>query len=583
MKQLPRIVLKGDRQAAEEMIREGVRQFDILLQQMKFAGLEQDVRRVRYLDGSEIVCKSVFGDNTLEIYVPPEVTEKKVEFPLRGKFIVFYNEDNILMDVSDGIKMTKIGSVERPPIGWLNTSIALEDRVVDVCYLQGQSNDPFYYRGLSEWSRESLSVRSGSRVCLQTDIGYSVTALSPQSVPWSYAVRHSREWNTVCVAQMSGVQMGAKWTYVIRASKYVWDEDEYKLVDNIEKYLQCDEKKYPSDAYPTHLLYVDDEWRVLYNVGWYVVSKQQHVFEKRRLDIHSGKDVLVTTHGSGHTSADVHRHWLTTEGAVSVEKNMIEKCEESVEDPWSVTEVEGDFLDLDSRSRVARPECNTQHFNGAEYSLEWEIDDCTLGGFRMVEDIDYQHLRRWCLQCLNPEEYIPWKRMYRLWFTGHYTFDCNCRLEWPDGTGLVELPCPTPCWQAYVNRRHYTECSGDVEWEWTGKLEDIDGFSFSVQGIPQRGGAVTHLRPVQIPYRRLALLAGVKKPFSKPKAFFAKNEDVVKVLVREEDISVLVNDKDATGEFIAELERVVEKQFDLSSLLGVFAYVGGKNEQGLPS
>ncbi|RLC94014.1 MAG: hypothetical protein DRI40_07555 [Chloroflexi bacterium] len=79
------------------------------------------------------------------------------------------------------------------------------------------------------------------------------------------------------------------------------------------------------------------------------------------------------------------------------------------------------------------------------------------------------------------------------------------------------------------------------------------------------------------------MLAGVKKPFSKPKAFFAKNEDVVKVLVHEEDISVLVNDKDATGEFIAELERVVEKQFDLSSLLGVFAYVGGKNEQGLPS
>ena len=66
MKQLPRIVLKGNRQAAEEMIREGVRQFDILLQQMKFAGLKRDVRRVRYLDGSEIVCKSVFGDNTLE-------------------------------------------------------------------------------------------------------------------------------------------------------------------------------------------------------------------------------------------------------------------------------------------------------------------------------------------------------------------------------------------------------------------------------------------------------------------------------------------------------------------------------------
>ena len=379
---------------------------------------------------------------------------------------------------------------------------------------------------------------------------------------------------------MLGTQVGAKWTYVIRASKYEWDKDEYKLVDSVERYLQCDEEKYPSDAYPTYLLYIDDEWRVFYNAGWYIVDKQQHVFEKRRLDVHSGEDVLVTTYGSEHTSVDVFRHSLTADGVVSVEKDTIELCEQSTEGSWFITEVEGGFLNLNSRSRTAYPECNTEHLNGAEYSFEWEIGDYTLGGFGIAEDIDYQHLWQWCLQSVNPEPPYP---TFRLRFTGHYVLDCDCKLEWPDGTALVELPCPTPCWQAYVNHKHYTECVEDVEWEWTGTQEDINGYSFTISGTPERGGAVTRFRLSQIPYRRAALLAGVQKPFAKPKAFFAKNEDVVKVLVRGEDISVLVNGKDATSEFIAELERVTKRQFDLPSLLGVFAYVGGKDEQGLPS
>ena len=598
MKQLPRIVLKGDRQAAEEMIREGVRQFDILLQQMKFAGLKQDVRRVRYLDGSEIVCKSVFGDNTLEIYVPPEVKEEEKEFPPRGDFIVFYKEHDVLMSVREGeLKMVPVRDVQRPPMSWLNTSIALTDRVVDVIYQHGQSNDPgfFGYSGYSEWSKESVCVRSGNKVCLETEVNYSFTVFSSLYVPLSYAVWHSADWSVVCVAQMTNTQVAGKWTYIICASRYVWDRGEFKLVDRVEEQLQCDEEKYPSGAYPTYILRIDDEQGVLYNVGWYIVSEDRHVYEKRRLDILSGEDTLVTTYGSSYTSAAVHRHHLAVDGVVLVESDTIEKHEEDASGDWWTWQVDGDFLHLGGRSRSDYPECNTEHFNGYRYEFEWDIDDYTLGGFRIVEDIDFREFWQECLRRLNPEEYIPWKRVYRLWFKGDYSLGYEHKLKWPDGKDMTEFSGPTPCWHALVNKENYVDCSGHVEWEWTGALEDIDGYSFWIEGVPGRGGALMRHPVTQIPYRRLALLAGASLPV-KPYAFFAKNGSVVvKMLIegkREngdihyDKMSVLVNDLDRTEDFLKEFERVTGETFDPSVAgqytIGLFAYVGGKNEQGLP-
>ena len=47
---------------------------------MGFQRLDQDVRRVRYTDGSEITCRSIFGIDDVQIYVPKRIREKpKVE------------------------------------------------------------------------------------------------------------------------------------------------------------------------------------------------------------------------------------------------------------------------------------------------------------------------------------------------------------------------------------------------------------------------------------------------------------------------------------------------------------------------
>ena len=69
-KQLPKIVLRGDQERASYRAREGICQLNILKGLMGFQELKQDVRRVRYIDGSEIICRSIFGIDDIEIYVP---------------------------------------------------------------------------------------------------------------------------------------------------------------------------------------------------------------------------------------------------------------------------------------------------------------------------------------------------------------------------------------------------------------------------------------------------------------------------------------------------------------------------------
>ena len=69
---IPRIILSGDQEEARLRAREGIRQLGILKGLMSFGQLKQDVRRVRYTDGSEILCRSIFGIEDVTIYVPPE-------------------------------------------------------------------------------------------------------------------------------------------------------------------------------------------------------------------------------------------------------------------------------------------------------------------------------------------------------------------------------------------------------------------------------------------------------------------------------------------------------------------------------
>ena len=69
---VPRIILSGDQEEARLRAREGIRQLGILKGLMSFGQLKQDVRKVRYTDGSEIVCRSIFGIEDVQIYVPPE-------------------------------------------------------------------------------------------------------------------------------------------------------------------------------------------------------------------------------------------------------------------------------------------------------------------------------------------------------------------------------------------------------------------------------------------------------------------------------------------------------------------------------
>ena len=85
VKQFPRIILRGDEEAASYMSREGMRQLDILKNLMSFRNLKQDVRRVRFINGSEIICRSIFGIEDIQIYAP----KREIEVEITSKSYVY--------------------------------------------------------------------------------------------------------------------------------------------------------------------------------------------------------------------------------------------------------------------------------------------------------------------------------------------------------------------------------------------------------------------------------------------------------------------------------------------------------------
>ena len=74
---IPRIILDGDEESASYLTREGIRQLGILKESMSFGDLQQDVRRVEYIDGNRIVCKSCFGEDTVYIYARKEEEKER--------------------------------------------------------------------------------------------------------------------------------------------------------------------------------------------------------------------------------------------------------------------------------------------------------------------------------------------------------------------------------------------------------------------------------------------------------------------------------------------------------------------------
>jgi len=93
---LPRIKLSGDTESASWYAREGIRQLEILKNLMSFQNLKQDVRIVRYTDGTEITCRSVFGIDEVEIYTPSYKVELKPKVILATSYyngLIFRSED----------------------------------------------------------------------------------------------------------------------------------------------------------------------------------------------------------------------------------------------------------------------------------------------------------------------------------------------------------------------------------------------------------------------------------------------------------------------------------------------------------
>jgi hypothetical protein len=124
---IPRIILDGDKESSSYMAREGIRQLGILKALMGFSNLQQDIRKVEYIDGSRIVCRSCFGEDVVYIY-----TEKKEEAKAEERFYVYVTISDYvtIWDLKTGEVAKGIGNIEGERItfpchkdklvGWLN-------------------------------------------------------------------------------------------------------------------------------------------------------------------------------------------------------------------------------------------------------------------------------------------------------------------------------------------------------------------------------------------------------------------------------------------------------------------------------
>jgi len=84
----PKIVLLGDKAAADKLRGTAQSQLMILQEAMSLSSLKQDGRRLTFSDGSRIDIESSFGQDVIRIYVPPRIEAEVVEEERKKKEIV---------------------------------------------------------------------------------------------------------------------------------------------------------------------------------------------------------------------------------------------------------------------------------------------------------------------------------------------------------------------------------------------------------------------------------------------------------------------------------------------------------------
>ena len=106
-------VARGDEFKAWGLMGEGRHQLSILKNLMKFQNLEQQQRMVTYSDGIIIKCLSCFGQDVIDVFVPPgeEVGERRISeirccwctnWFTEGKIVEVYNEYSHVGDYGPG-------------------------------------------------------------------------------------------------------------------------------------------------------------------------------------------------------------------------------------------------------------------------------------------------------------------------------------------------------------------------------------------------------------------------------------------------------------------------------------------------
>lgn len=166
IKQTPRIILTGDEGEASHRAREGIKQLSILKELMGFQSLKQDVRKVRYTDGSEIICRSVFGVDEVEIYVPSIVVERREEDVFLAGVWYSGSDGRVLRSTDLGTTWSIMDDLDPEHEGFV-VIIYLEYTRNNIC-LAGSAYEGMFFRSVD-----------GGQIWVYKDISGDETILYP--------------------------------------------------------------------------------------------------------------------------------------------------------------------------------------------------------------------------------------------------------------------------------------------------------------------------------------------------------------------------------------------------------------------
>lgn len=256
-----RYIPEGDKFRANQLWGEGRHQLSILKNLMSFGNLQQDQRTVSFADGTIIKCLSCFGQDVVNIYVPPPLIGGEPEYRERVE-IKYYPAIEVYYDECDeeeeymGVVLCKGGGFN-PPYEYIQKDSLPIDYIYEPAEKLREERIWTVYDP-NERDFEDI-VPSGIAQSKFVQIGEKEETVSRTGGFVELITHCKREWHPLTA------QLPAHWNYAAESrGHYVYDETSSERRNHFLSYKSPDD---PSTYIPINLG-IDFNYGLSDNYSW---------------------------------------------------------------------------------------------------------------------------------------------------------------------------------------------------------------------------------------------------------------------------------------------------------------------------